>query len=501
MKKHILKALICLSSVLFISCEKDGHTREFGESRVNKFTLQDIPELNEFINSQKTMLGRNAATNLLDSIVPGNVIVVEELDGTKSYTFALSIVEPDTQMTNLVINETTDGFEYFTLTYKSENLQAWKQEVNNKQVVTVPVEITKNTIDAGLMGRGGGGCIGGASYTYECPSGKHSGSVQGDCDYVHSSWNLIITVLMVPCEDDGGGAGAGGGSSTSPNTGGSAGSAIVAFANSLNVAQKAWWDNLNHTASKSTLTKWLNTNGYTASNVNFAKWAIDYLRTNPSVTMAQFQNWYMSPSQGQDFIYDSSFWNNPANLNFQQQSLPSYNDFLDGFPQNGSGEFLTGADNIFSLVGGDVQQVRLDYPGNQTKNVCALKVSIALNNSGVVVPNIPNQTIEGGGDYAGKYFFLNVRALNNWMRATFGTSNPNDGFPDNQNHISFTGQEGGKNGENYPTLAAGLKGIYMLVMPTGSNLSGHADVINNNYCPGNCNFQLPVEHIDIWVLN
>jgi hypothetical protein len=272
------------------------------------------------------------------------------------------------------------------------------------------------------------------------------------------------------------------------------------FINQLSNEQKAWWNDPANANAIQNIGIYLQQN-QTDEAQEFAKWAIDYLRTNPSVTMAQFQNWFMSPSQGQDFIYDSSFWNNPANLNFQQQSLPSYNDFLDGFPQNGSGEFLTGANNIFSLVGGDVQQVRLDYPGNQTKNVCALKVSIALNNSGVVVPNIPNQTIEGGGDYAGKYFFLNVRALNNWMRATFGTSNPNDGFPDNQNHISFTGQEGGNNGENYPTLAAGLKGTYMLVMPTGSNLSGHADVINNNYCPGNCNFQLPVEHIDIWVLN
>ncbi|WP_396179772.1 T6SS effector amidase Tae4 family protein [Flavobacterium sp.] len=209
----------------------------------------------------------------------------------------------------------------------------------------------------------------------------------------------------------------------------------------------------------------------------------------------------MGTSEGQDFIYDAAFWNNPANLNFQQQSLPSYNDFLDGFPKNGSGGFLNGADNIFSLVGGDVLQVRLNYPGNQTKNVCALKVSIALNNSEVVIPYIPNQTVEGGGDYAGKYFFLNVRALNNWMRATFGTSNPNDGYANNPSHISLTGQQGGTNGQNYPSLTAGLKGIYMLVMPTGSNLSGHADVIYNNYCPGNCNFQLPVEHIDIWVLD
>jgi hypothetical protein len=491
MKKHILKALICLSSVLFISCEKDGHTREFGESRVNKFRLQDIPEINEFINSQKTMLGRNAATNLLDSIVPGNVIVVEQLDGTKSYTFALSIIEPSTQMTNLVINETTDGYEYFTLTYKSENLQAWKQEVNNKQVVTVPVEIIKNTIDAGLMGRGGGDCIGGASYTYECPSGQHSGAVQGDCKYVHSSWNLIITVLMVPCEDDGGGAGAGGGSSTSPNTGGSAGSAIDAFANSLNVAQKAWWDNLNHIASKSTITKWLNTNGYTASNVNFAKWAIDYLRTNPSVTIAQFKNWFMTPREGKDWDYDAEFWEDP-NLSFEQQELPSWDDFEDAFPTS-IGSALVVA------IGGSVQQAYNDYP-TLSRGYCALKVSRALNYSGITIPQITTTsgkpgTVQGGD---GKYYFLNAKALNAWMRETFGTN------PENPNHHHFTSQQGGTNGGNFPNLVAGLKGIYSMVSTDSNWASGHADIIENQICLSGCHLSdpppAPIDYIDIWVL-
>jgi hypothetical protein len=489
MKKHILKALICLSSVLFISCEKDGHTREFGESRVNKFTLQDIPELNEFINSQKTMLGRNAATNLLDSIVPGNVIVVEELDGTKSYTFALSIVEPDTQMTNLVINETTDGFEYFTLTYKSENLQAWKQEVNNKQVVTVPVEITKNTIDAGLMGRGGGGCIGGASYTYECPSGKHSGSVQGDCDYVHSSWNLIITVLMVPCEDDGGGAGAGGGSSTSPNTGGSAGSAIVAFANSLNVAQKAWWDNLNHIASKSTLTKWLNTNGYTASNVNFAKWAIDYLRTNPSVTMAQFQNWFMSKKS--DIEDTSSADLNNLNLDFPTQPLPAFDDFLLAYPSTLNPDFDT-PQKMYTAVGGAV----LTKFNQGARNTCALRVSRGLNNCNINIPNIPGVTVKGSDN---KNYFLVAKNLLSWMKKTFGT-------PTGNNYL--TASQGGVNGEGFKAslTGKGKEGIYIMIPNNpnalGFNATGHADLFFSDMCDNDCYFNASggISEIFFWEL-
>lgn len=273
---------------------------------------------------------------------------------------------------------------------------------------------------------------------------------------------------------------------------------LSTFYDSLSPEQQDWWDT--HPDENVLITQYLWQNGFNSQAQAFAFWAIDFLDNNPDTTWEQFENWFMGEPQGQDYFYDASFWNNPNNLNFQQQDLPSYDDFLNGFPQNGNGGFLHGADNIYPLVGGDVLLVRQTYPGNQTKNVCALKVSIALNNSGVIIPNIENQTIEGGGDYAGKYFFLNVRALNDWMRVTFGTSTPNDGFPYNENHVSFTGEQGGVNGQNYPNLVSGLKGIYMLVMPVGSSLSGHADLIYNNICPSGCNFQLSVEHIDIWIL-
>lgn len=75
------------------------------------------------------------------------------------------------------------------------------------------------------------------------------------------------------------------------------------------------------------------------------------------------------------------------------------------------------------------------------------------------------------------------------MRETFGTNPATSATPYNDKHLSFTGSDGGTNGEKFSNLS------------THSNLSGHADLINDNYCPGNCNFQLPVEHIDIWILN
>lgn len=164
MKKHFLKVLACLMAVLFLSCEGDHASHQQEEGRLNKVNLEDLPEISEFIHSQKSLMARNASANLLDSIVTEGIVVLEREDGTKTYTFGLNIAELPTRMSNLIIDETMDGFEYYTLTYESENLHAWKQEVEQKQAITVPVEITKNNVDASLMSRGSGNCVVGASY-------------------------------------------------------------------------------------------------------------------------------------------------------------------------------------------------------------------------------------------------------------------------------------------------------------------------------------------------
>jgi hypothetical protein len=217
----------------------------------------------------------------------------------------------------------------------------------------------------------------------------------------------------------------------------------------------------------------------------------------------------MGTSEGQDFIYDATFWNNPANLNFQQQSLPSRENYRAGMPKFENGNLMTGADNIYNLVGGPVLQVRNQYPPAKTNNTCALKVSIALNRSGVVIPNILGQTIEGGGtEFTGKFFFLNAKALNGWMRETFGTNPATSATPYNDKHLSFTGSDGGTNGENFPNLPAlqNISGIYSMVTVENTNeASGHADYIYTNTagkvdCPFDCFFNLQIERIDIWML-
>lgn len=156
---------------------------------------------------------------------------------------------------------------------------------------------------------------------------------------------------------------------------------------------------------------------------------------------------------------------------------------------------MVGADNVYAYVGGSVQQARITYR-TRTENTCALKVSIALNGAGITIPNIPGQTLQGGDQFANQYFFLNARALNLWMRKTFGTTS-------NPNYMTIPASQITTNGANLPTLLANVKGIYSLVCPLDSNwASGHADIINNTLCAAYCHFNdAPIEYIDVWKLN
>ena len=150
-------------------------------------------------------------------------------------------------------------------------------------------------------------------------------------------------------------------------------------------------------------------NSYEAQT--FVKEAIDFLTSNSQFDFLQYENWFNGESEGQDFLYDANYWNNPS-LSFPQQSLPSWNSFFNSYPRNSSGQWLTGANNVFSFVGGDVYKARQDYP-NATNNTCALKVSIALNGAGINIPQITTTngnpgTLKGAD---GKYYFLNAKSL------------------------------------------------------------------------------------------
>ncbi|PVV50753.1 hypothetical protein DD829_21355 [Chryseobacterium sp. HMWF035] len=211
-----------------------------------------------------------------------------------------------------------------------------------------------------------------------------------------------------------------------------------------------------------------------------------FFAQNPTTNWEQFQNWFMGQNEGQDFFYDENYWEDP-NLSFPAQALPSWNAFYAAYPHENSAQ-------LYGVVGGAVAQAQIDYPA-QTVNGCALKVSRALNYSGVIIPNIPGKTLKGAD---GKYYFLNAKALNAWMRKTFGVS------PNNPKHINLTKLDGGNNGKNFPNLIKNKKGIFSMVSPQNSTwASGHADILYpNGTCKANCHFfDGDISYIDIWILN
>ena len=149
------------------------------------------------------------------------------------------------------------------------------------------------------------------------------------------------------------------------------------------------------------------------------------------------------------------------------------------------------ASEVYQLVGGQLYANHLANP-TAYGNACAIRVSRALNYSGVIIPQISGKTEKGSDN---KNYFKNAKDLHSWMKKTFGT-------PTNSNHL--TGTQGGKNGENFPALLSGKKGIYIMIANYPALFAtGHADIINDTDCPGNCWFNPPggVYTIDIWELN
>ena len=237
---------------------------------------------------------------------------------------------------------------------------------------------------------------------------------------------------------------------------------------------------------------------YPEAAIEFGKWAIDYFKYHPGTSWEQFENWFVTPRESRDPLgYDAEYWENP-DLYFPQQNLPTWTDFDSAYPR------ITGSE-LVPIIGGEVKAAYEKFP-SLTRGSCALKLSRALNYAGVNIPKITTTagspgTVKGAD---GKYYFLNAKALNKWMRETFGTNPATTNTPLNANHHHFTSTQGGANGENYPTLTAGLKGIFSMVSTNSDWASGHADLIEDSECVFGCHFNdtppAPIDYIDIWVL-
>ena len=151
---------------------------------------------------------------------------------------------------------------------------------------------------------------------------------------------------------------------------------------------------------------------------------------------------------------------------------------------------------MYNSIGGSVATFYVD----ENTNTCAIRLSKALNYSGVIIPNIPGQTFKGADN---KYYFKAAYQINIWMRKTFGTNPATSTTPLNLKHHSYTQAQAGVRGANLPDSLAGKKGIYSIYSSNFTWATGHADLLNTDAtCGNNCHFaDAPIARLDIWILD
>ena len=219
--------------------------------------------------------------------------------------------------------------------------------------------------------------------------------------------------------------------------------------------------------------------GFTTQSKDFIDWGIDFMLHNPTTTIEEFDNWFMGEPEGPDSEYDVEFWEDQNNT-FTKQELPSWSNFSVAFPGRKDPRYNT-SKKMFENIGGDVYSK--GYTGEKS-NTCAIRLSKALNESGVKIPYIPKQTFKGKDkDVNGldQYYFLGAANMITWMKKVFGTT-------DNENYSTFTTVD--VNNGTLINQFSNKTGIYCMlpVKATGTgsfNATGHVDLMVFGIYDGN----------------
>ncbi len=164
----------------------------------------------------------------------------------------------------------------------------------------------------------------------------------------------------------------------------------------------------------------------------------------------------------------------------KRAALPSWAKMNATYPKNAAGADMP-APEVYKLVGGPIYKLYTEDPSSYA-NACALRVSQALNKSGIAIP-------AGKGTYKGadsNNYFLSAGKLNTWMISYFGA-------PD----ISAK--------SNFEAKLLGKQGIYIMApnYPGKFGATGHATLFDGISCIGNhCYFTATggVYETNLWIL-
>jgi hypothetical protein len=169
------------------------------------------------------------------------------------------------------------------------------------------------------------------------------------------------------------------------------------------------------------------------------------------------------PDENFDVVFNDTRYQN-----LPRQTKPTYARMNQYYPKNSVGGDME-ASAVVNMVGGSVKAL---YDSHGYRNACALRVSVALNKCGIIIPNIPDHTFQGAD---GKYYFVSSTKLLAFLLRTFPA-------PD----VDVDDRVKGKDGQGFYLACAGKKGIFIMVAKNKSlyGAYGHASLYDGLYCVG-----------------
>lgn len=208
MKQKLLKnsLLLFLSGIIIVSCtlEKDAlEEHEHKELTKQRISLYEIPGLQNKINTKiqaNRSMNRGEEIDYLTLINPDNVLLIEEENGNKHYTFSLNMQESNT-LTNVIIKQVGTEIDYKVIEYTSPDIEQWLIDNIDNGYSNIEPTITEkggNPNSSAFCPR----------FHYSCPGVGHTFSdIAGgeNCPYEFS--DFIVTITYEACGGAGGGAG------------------------------------------------------------------------------------------------------------------------------------------------------------------------------------------------------------------------------------------------------------------------------------------------------
>lgn len=230
---------------------------------------------------------------------------------------------------------------------------------------------------------------------------------------------------------------------------------------------------------------------------SFVLWALQFKKDNPNVTLVQFQNWFMTKSEGQDGEHISNLDNILNSAQYQTKQMPTYSQFVSAFPKvdysGYPGYYLKmPASQVYPIIGGYLESLYNDKKDNGPfRNACAARWSLGMNGAGILIPQ--NNISISGANINGqpRYYIVNSTAAGDFMQKTFG----------NPTH-KLLGADA-NNSTKIANFLNGKTGIYVVVNNSYDEAGyyGHIDLIQNGHIPGGANVQnVPggIKSIRIW---